>query len=209
MPSRQEQVLDAAIAVLGRQGVRHLTHRAVDAAASVPPGSTSNYFRTRDALLEAVVERFADCERQAWEEIAAAAPTTAAPMTAAPMTAAQFAAALAAFARHATSVGRVRTLARYSLFVEAALRPNLQRRLAATSADISAWGTHWLRMIGSTDPERDCRIVLNQLDGLMLHELAFSDPDFDPLPELIALIQALVSSLPEQGRPRMGGTGGS
>ena len=209
MPSRQEQVLDAAIAVLGRQGVRHLTHRAVDAAASVPAGSTSNYFRTRDALLEAVVERFADCERQAWEEIAAAAPTTAAPMTAAPMTAAQFAAALAAFARHATSVGRVRTLARYSLFVEAALRPNLQRRLAATSADISAWGTHWLRMIGSTDPERDCRIVLNQLDGLMLHELAFSDPDFDPLPELIALIQALVSSLPEQGRPRMGGTGGS
>jgi DNA-binding transcriptional regulator YbjK len=204
VPSRQEQVLDAAIAVLGRQGVRHLTHRAVDAAASVPAGSTSNYFRTRDALLEAVVERFADCERQAWEEIAAAAPTTAAPMTAA-----QFAAALAAFARHATSVGRVRTLARYSLFVEAALRPNLQRRLAATSADISAWGTHWLRMIGSTDPERDCRIVLNQLDGLMLHELAFSDPDFDPLPELIALIQALVSSLPEQGRPRMGGTGGS
>ena len=93
--------------------------------------------------------------------------------------------------------------------VEAALRPNLQRRLAATSADISAWGTHWLRMIGSTDPERDCRIVLNQLDGLMLHELAFSDPDFDPLPELIALIQALVPSLPEQGRPRMGGTGGS
>jgi AcrR family transcriptional regulator len=33
-------------------------------------GSTSNHFRTRDALLNAVVERFAARERAAWEDLA-------------------------------------------------------------------------------------------------------------------------------------------
>jgi len=41
--------------VLGESGSRGLTHRAVDSAAKVPPGTTSNYFRTRSALLEAAL----------------------------------------------------------------------------------------------------------------------------------------------------------
>ncbi|OLT30294.1 hypothetical protein BJF79_39175 [Actinomadura sp. CNU-125] len=49
--------MDAAVAVLAEQGSRGLTHRAVDAAADVPPGTTSRYFRTRGALLDGVVER--------------------------------------------------------------------------------------------------------------------------------------------------------
>ena len=78
MTARREQVLDAAITVLGQHGVHGVTHRAVDAAAGVPQGTTSNYFRTRDALLEGVVGRFSERERAAFEELAAAAaPTTA------------------------------------------------------------------------------------------------------------------------------------
>ena len=53
--SRREQVADAALRVLGESGSKGLTHRAVDAAAKVPPGTTSNYFRTRSALLEAAL----------------------------------------------------------------------------------------------------------------------------------------------------------
>ena len=56
--NRQEALLDAAIRVLGSGGPRQLTHRAVDAEAGVPVGSTSNYFRTREALVDAVVARF-------------------------------------------------------------------------------------------------------------------------------------------------------
>lgn len=33
-----------------------LTHRAVDETTAVPRGTTSNYFRTRDALLAATAE---------------------------------------------------------------------------------------------------------------------------------------------------------
>lgn len=46
---------DAALLVLGESGSRGLTHRAVDAAAGVPIGTTSNYFNTRLALLEAAL----------------------------------------------------------------------------------------------------------------------------------------------------------
>jgi DNA-binding transcriptional regulator YbjK len=54
---RRDRLADTAIGVLAERGSRGLTHRAVDAAAEVPPGTTSRYFRTRDALLAGAVER--------------------------------------------------------------------------------------------------------------------------------------------------------
>ncbi|MFE6770234.1 TetR/AcrR family transcriptional regulator [Streptomyces fimicarius] len=56
-PDRRDRLRDAAIEVLARDGGRGLTHRAVDRAAEVPPGTTKNYFPTRDAVLRAVAER--------------------------------------------------------------------------------------------------------------------------------------------------------
>jgi AcrR family transcriptional regulator len=55
--ARTRQVGDAAIAVLAEHGARGLTHRAVDQAAGLPPGTTSNYARTRAALLTLVLNR--------------------------------------------------------------------------------------------------------------------------------------------------------
>lgn len=51
---RRPQVLDAAVRMLAVGGDRALTYRAVDHAADVPPGTTSNHFRTRGSLLIAV-----------------------------------------------------------------------------------------------------------------------------------------------------------
>jgi AcrR family transcriptional regulator len=55
--ARTRQIGDAAIAVLAEHGARGLTHRAVDQAAGLPPGTTSNYARTRAALLTLVLIR--------------------------------------------------------------------------------------------------------------------------------------------------------
>ncbi|SDL36900.1 hypothetical protein SAMN05421869_12541 [Nonomuraea jiangxiensis] len=41
-----------AIRLLAAEGMRGLTHRAVDRAADLPDGSTPYYVRTRQALLE-------------------------------------------------------------------------------------------------------------------------------------------------------------
>lgn len=56
---RAEAIADAALDLLAERGMRGLTHRAVDEAAGLPQGSTSNYARTRLALLEAAVRRLA------------------------------------------------------------------------------------------------------------------------------------------------------
>lgn len=55
--ARRAALLDAAIDVVARHGEHGLTLRAVDAAAAVPPGTTSNYFRSRADLLRQATDR--------------------------------------------------------------------------------------------------------------------------------------------------------
>jgi DNA-binding transcriptional regulator YbjK len=184
VPTRQEVLLDSAIALLGTRGIRQLTHRAVDAAAGLPAGSTSNYFRTREALIAAIVDRFAERERAAWESVADLVR---------PSSADELAGALAAYLVRASGPERVVTLARYTLLVEAALQPHLQRQLRATAAGIREWGAHWLRVIGSRQPETDCQVILDQLDGILLHQLAFPEARFDPYSQIMTLVRALVA----------------
>ncbi len=185
MVTRQEQLLDAAIELIGTQGIRSLTHRAVDAEAGIPAGSTSNYYRTRDALLEAIVARFAERERLSWEAIAGAVQ---------PSSPKELAAALEHFVRDATGPSRALTLTRQLLFAEAAQRPSLQPVLASNAKAIRAWGAQWLKAVGSAHPERDCQIVLNYLDGLIIHQLAFPETPFSPARPLLALLKALIAS---------------
>ena len=73
---RRRQLLDAALHVLADEGLKGLTHRAVDRRAGLPEGSCSAYLRTRRALqaalAEDVAERLlADVDRLA-DELAAA-----------------------------------------------------------------------------------------------------------------------------------------
>lgn len=53
---RRRALVDAAVEVLATQGLRGLTHRAVDRQAGLPEGSCSAYLRTRRALLTALTE---------------------------------------------------------------------------------------------------------------------------------------------------------
>lgn len=69
MISRRDVVTDSAIAVVAEQGVRGLTHRAVDALAELPVGSTSNVYRTRDALITGIMERIGDLNSQQLERL--------------------------------------------------------------------------------------------------------------------------------------------
>ena len=71
-PERRNQILDAAIDILCDDGVGGLTHRQVDSRAGVPAGTTSNYFRTRQALLEAAAARTVDMHWQRVEALQAA-----------------------------------------------------------------------------------------------------------------------------------------
>ena len=119
--ARRDRLADAALEILAREGARGLTHRAVDAEAGEPPGTTSRYFRTRDALLRASVDRvrelhFADL---------ASAPRG-------PVDGSRIGDHLAAMVQNAVTVNRSRHLAILELFMEGTRRPELGAALADT-----------------------------------------------------------------------------
>ena len=57
---RREQIGDAGVGLIARDGVHALTHLQVDTEAGLPRGSTSYYARTRRDLLALVVNRLSE-----------------------------------------------------------------------------------------------------------------------------------------------------
>ncbi|WP_066944290.1 TetR/AcrR family transcriptional regulator [Streptomyces lushanensis] len=114
-PDRRDRLRDAAIEVMASAGGRGLTHRAVDMAAEVPPGTTKNYFPTRDAVLRAVAERCLEQYREITKHMAAAGPG--------PTDREGLVAMFRALLENVAGPGRPRLLAYLELQVEAARRP--------------------------------------------------------------------------------------
>lgn len=67
---RRTAIADRALEVIARDGLRALTHRALDSALAYPAGSTSYYFRTKSDLLAAVAARLVERSREAFMDIA-------------------------------------------------------------------------------------------------------------------------------------------
>ncbi|GIF74881.1 TetR/AcrR family transcriptional regulator [Asanoa siamensis] len=118
--TRFTDLTDAAIAVVAEQGMRGLTHRAVDARAGLSLGTTSAYFRTRKALIEGLVRRLADLDDADLATRSFDVPTDPA----------GFADAVAWVLDTWLTTGRERTLARYACLLEATHHPELRTILA-------------------------------------------------------------------------------
>src|SRR5215468_6402803 len=110
--SRRADIADAAIRTLARDGMRGLTHRAVDRAAGLPEGSASYYFRTRQALLQAAVERLAELDSVDMRGRASLPGPAGRDLDG-------FAVAAAGIVERWLTAGRERLLARYELALEA------------------------------------------------------------------------------------------
>jgi DNA-binding transcriptional regulator YbjK len=67
---RRRDLCDAAIQLLADDGAKGLSHLKVDRRAGVPDGTTSFYFRTREALLRAVAERLAELDLASLQSVA-------------------------------------------------------------------------------------------------------------------------------------------
>jgi DNA-binding transcriptional regulator YbjK len=122
-PERRAQLLDTAIEILGDVGIGGLTHRAVDERAGEPPGTTSNYFRTRLALLEATTGRVADLVWQYVGVLQEGLVRQGGPLTRETVAALMTRMVIDA---HADPVQRRTQLARFELFNEGIRRPELR-----------------------------------------------------------------------------------
>ena len=152
---RRTRIADAVITLLAEQGSRGLTHRAVDAQAGLPKGSTSYYFRSRAELLGAAAPRLAELD------IALVDQGGNDP---------------ASFMGHIldeslSGVGRIRTLARYELMLEAARRPEIH---AALTAGTNRFRDKLTSLFPLADPQ-EARLlagdVIAYLDGLFLSNI--------------------------------------
>jgi len=157
--SRRAEIADAAITTLAREGMRGLTHRAVDRRAGLPEGSTSYYFRTREALLRAVVERLVELD------VAEAPALPAADLD-------TLAAQAAGLVRHWLTAGRDRHLARYELALEATRRPELRDALVRAGARLRAMVAQLLATAGVPEPEARAYDMVAFLDGLLFDQIA-------------------------------------
>ncbi|MFI9559990.1 TetR/AcrR family transcriptional regulator [Nonomuraea endophytica] len=155
--NRSELIAETAIALLSERGMRGLTHRAVDEAAGLPPGSTSNLARTRAALLELTLNRLTVLERRTFESVY---EPGADPID-------QLAAAL-----HKQLQDSRRTLARFELALEATRRPELRTIYDAAGHQFRAPATALAAALGSTDPVRHGRQLIAYAEGLVFDALA-------------------------------------
>lgn len=172
MPDRRTQLLDAALSVVADKGLKGLTHRAVDGAAGVSEGTTSNYYRNRSALVEGVLDRLLQLDAELLQHAGPAGP---------PQDVNQLAGELAAM---------VIALARqHAGLTRARLALSLDHPEAVTGGHRLLVGglEQALTALGVADAAARARDVADYGDGVLLHLLTVRR-DEDPDPAAIASV---------------------
>ncbi|MFE1957054.1 TetR/AcrR family transcriptional regulator [Streptomyces sp. NPDC059479] len=156
---RARLIADTALALLAERGMRGLTHRAVDEAAGLPQGSTSNHARTRQALLEVAVRRLAEREAQvlAPDEMPdAVGGTDGGPTDALALALHRY------LTRHPELL-----VCRYELALEATRRPELRAYYDAAGRQFREPLIAMMTAAGSPEPERHALSLVAWCEGLM------------------------------------------
>lgn len=161
--SRLERVTRAAVEVLGLNGAAGLTHRAVDRHAGLPEGSTSNLFRTRDALVGAVCRWLATHDITT---IAAAEDSFARDN----LTITGAAEGLAAIVARWTGEEALLTAARLELFLMARRDPHLAEQLAEVRKAFHARAGDWLERLAPGSGQH-AAFVMAVIEGLTANQL--------------------------------------
>lgn len=162
---RRTRLADAAIAILGSQGVRALTHRAVDAQAGLPAGSTSFYCRTRLDLLRLTLARHVALDMADLVADAVAADASGTPAWTLPDLLARVQHRLVDWLR---APNRVRLAARFELFMVASREPELAAMLAPMRAQFLAATEAALHRCGLPEPADRARMLVTVVDGHLL-----------------------------------------
>jgi DNA-binding transcriptional regulator YbjK len=160
---RRLRIADASIEIIASQGARHLSHRAVDAALALPTGSTSYYFSTRAALLEAAVARLVEADTGDVAALLAHDPSALAP-------GGVLAFAQALFALWTARSARTRLAARLELLLDAA-RVGPHHPLLVARREFLRRTEQAFAEAGSAAPVLEALRLVACIDGLLLHEL--------------------------------------
>ncbi|MFD3679450.1 TetR/AcrR family transcriptional regulator [Streptomyces sp. NPDC058613] len=178
---RRTLIADAAIGLVASAGLRGLTHRAADAAAGLPAGSTSYYFRTRTALIGACYQRLVELDFAEYDGGGAGEGPSAEPPVPPDREAA--AALFAGLLYRWLTVGRERQLARFELSLEAARSPDLEPELQRAGRAARARAAAVLAALGAERPEEAAELLAAWADGILYDRLAGALAHSRPAPD--------------------------
>ncbi|OBG60963.1 TetR/AcrR family transcriptional regulator [Mycobacterium sp. E3339] len=170
-PERRAQLLDAAIDILADVGVGGLTHRQVDDRAGLPAGTTSNYFRTRQSLLEATAARTVELH---WRRVEALRDAIGS------LTRDGVKALMTQLLSVPDEQFRRFTLARFELFMEGTRRPELRPFLKDLQVAAVQSATLIFEAAGYTPEPEQMEELSRLLNGYVFSNLTIGGAPGDP-----------------------------
>jgi DNA-binding transcriptional regulator YbjK len=193
-PERRRKLADAAIELLGTNGIHGVSHPKVDKHAGVPAGTTSFYFRTRKALLHAVATRLTELDVAALSLMTELADDPATEFTGT--------AGLARIVMYAaTEPWFTRAKARYELLLLASRDPELAATLNQSGDGLYALAravvAQWHPADSAPDPaliEDQAIATLTFINGVMMTFVA-GRPVIDSPEHLDRLIQGVIAGV--------------
>jgi DNA-binding transcriptional regulator YbjK len=180
---RKTLIADTALTLLGRAGAKGLTHRAVDAEAGLPLGSTSFYCRTRLDLLTLTLKRHAQLDL-------ADLQADAAQMASACFTGAEFTALLMhRLADWLSAPKRERLVARFQLILMANSEPQLAATLRQQREQFLMAAESGLKRLGRRDAAQVAPRLVAVIDGILLDHVQSEGAALVSLKQRRALIE--------------------
>jgi DNA-binding transcriptional regulator YbjK len=191
---RRKALADAAIEVLGTEGIHKLSHRAVDERAGVPAGTAANYFPRRDDLLAAAAERVGELHiaEMAAADRAAAGSAGAGPAAAAGPHA--LAEAIGASLHDAATGNRTRYLAAYELALESTRQPALAEAMSQLGAGALESTIAEHRSLGLPTTPEQVQALIALYNGTLL-TMVVAPPETVTPQATLALARCLVAGV--------------
>ncbi|MFE6924202.1 TetR/AcrR family transcriptional regulator [Nocardia sp. NPDC057663] len=216
---RRSQIVAGAIDLIATRGIRALTHRAVDTRLDLPAGSTSYYFRTRHALIEAVADGITARSHADFAAAQGEAPAPREPggQSESPAwrasgrprgggepagSAADVARDVAGWLEHLLTHRRNDLIARHALIIETLADAGLHARLAGSLFSLDR-ATELFTALGAADPAAAAGDFLALLEGLVFDRFAGLRADQPATVEQLArpLSQFLANASDDYSQP--------
>lgn len=178
MPTTRERIIGASVALVGERGASALTHRQVDARAGLPIGSTSNYFRTKAALLKGAIEGVITSESPLLEVVKSVETRD------------ELQAGLLGFVRAVTGEEMQSvTAARLALFLEGRHDPELRAWVAEARAGYTTVLSQTLSRLGAADPTAGATALMAVMEGSIV--AITCTPAEDPSPAISVVLDGI------------------
>ena len=169
---RRQRIANAGIALIARGGTHRLTHRAVDAEAGLPNGSTSYYARSRRDLIRLVMEQLSAESQADLTDIEVPEKLTV-----------QQATELVGRLTKRLILNGDAQAARFALMFEVRDDDELRRELtvdAPVRSSFNEKAVKLLRALGATDPEGTASEFVALVDAVLMYRAVEAAP-IDPV----------------------------